>query len=173
MQSTIQISYSYKYIYYITAKLDFSLYFWIHFFLSLACLLRTFCRTVMKRTKPFIPWHFNGPIITFEISVMKLVKKITYFCPFLIRNVKLLKSRMGENWMYWLHITMEHYVQRVAWHNKVNPKVSVEKEMLDRMHRNAWPRTNIDIPVMDGMGNTIEWRPVECSMDPIEMKASP
>ena len=91
----------------------------------------------MKRAEPFIPWHFDGPIITFEIPVMKLVKKIAYVSPLFIRNVKLLKSRMRENWMNLLHIAMEHYMERVARHNEVNQKVSVENEMLDWMHRNT------------------------------------
>ena len=69
--------------------------------------------------------------------MMKLVKKITYVCSLFIRNVKLLKSRMRENWMDRLHIAMEHYMQRVARHNEMDQKVSVENEMLDWMHRNA------------------------------------
>ena len=41
------------------------------------------------------------------------------------------------------------------------------------MHRNTWPRANINISVMHCMGNPIKWWPMKRAMNPIKMKTGP
>ena len=47
----------------------------------------TFSGAVVKGSKPFVPWHFNCSIITLEISVMELMKKVTHISLLFIRDI--------------------------------------------------------------------------------------
>ena len=124
-------------------------------FFALSNFLRSFFRAIMKRTKPSVPWHFNCSVVTFKIPVMELMEKVTHVCTFFVCNIELFKTWVGKNWMNWLHIAMKHDMQRMARHDEMNQKIGIENQMFNRMHRNTWPGTNVNISVMHCMGDPI------------------
>ena len=80
----------------------------IHSFFSCSRFQSSSLCTIMKLPKPSVPRHLHGTIITFKISMRKLMEKITHASALLISYIQLFKPRMAEYRMNRLHISMKH-----------------------------------------------------------------
>ena len=83
------------------------------------------------------------------------------------------KSRMGRCSGQGVVLHVKQDVHRVRRHDPVDHDTAQEDHMFDRMHREARPRTNIDVSVMKRMHMFVQERDVQEPVDPIELKALP
>lgn len=104
---------------------------------------------------------------------MQLVKEHAHFGLFFVPHDKVFEPRMRKYRVHGLKVAVKHHVHWMRWHNEMDRKVGVEQQVFNRMHRDARPRTNIDIAVVQRVRKFIERRPMQEAVDPVEMKAGP
>ena len=124
----------------------------------------------MKGAEQPVPGHFDRSVIALKIPVVQLVEEIPHPGAVLTGHIEPLETRMRENRMHRLHVAVKQQMHRMARHHEMNEKIGEEQRMLNRMHGNAGPGSDIDVPVVERMRDPIHDGDVQQAVDPIEME---
>ena len=68
---------------------------------------------------------------------------------------------------------MEDNKDGMAWDHQMDQQRGVIQYMLDGMHRDARPRPNIDVFVVQTVRDPVQRRPMQKTVNPIKMQAAP
>ena len=90
--------------------------------------------SIVKRSEPFIPGHFEVPVIALEITVMHLVMERPESETVFVPHNQSLKSRMGGRSGQRLVLHVEENVNGMCGKQPVNQDGTEKHHMLDRMH---------------------------------------
>ena len=61
----------------------------------------------------------------------------------------------------------------MGWNHEMDQHGREVHQVLNRVHGYAGPRTDVDVAMMEGMREPVKRRPVQSSVDPIEVEAGP
>ena len=101
---------------------------------------------------------------------MHLVMKIAQRQCITILDQQGVKTGMRRDSRQRLMLHVEQDQHRVRRDYKMNENGAEKQQMFHRMHRQARPWTNAGVSMVKGVGHSIQWRPVQQAMNPIEMK---
>ena len=105
----------------------------------------------MKASEPLVQRHRLVTVVDSEIAVVQVVEiVVSHEAPFLFRH-QLVESRMPERRA---HCCMHEVVYRMNWMRGNDPVKQDTREieqMLDRVHGQPRPRTNVDVLVVQVM----------------------
>ena len=119
-----------------------------------------FGRSVVKASKPSVPRHVDGAVVALEVAMMKLVKKVTGAHSLFVPNHQLLIARVGKRRAEVLQAGVEDNKDEMAGDDQMDQQRGVIQYMLDGMHRDARPRPNIDVFVVQTMRDPVQRRPM-------------
>ena len=127
--------------------------------------------SIMKRTKQFVPRHFQRSIVTFKVAVMHLMVKRSQLKTILIFNNKLFKSRMRCCRAQRIILQMKQDMDGMGCNHPLDQYRRQKYYMLNRVHRQARPRTDINVTMMRKMQMFIKEFNMQKSVKPIKIKA--
>ena len=129
--------------------------------------------SVVVGAENLVPRHFQVTVIALEIAVVHLMVKCAERKAIFVLHQQSFESGMRGRGGQRLMLHMKQDMDWMRRNDPVNQNRAKEKQMLDRVHRQAGPRTDIDVPVVDGMGQFVERRPMQPAVNPIKVKRYP
>ena len=126
---------------------------------------------IMKRTKQFVPRHFQRSIVTFKVALMHLMVKSSQLKTILILNNKLFKTRMRCCRAQCIILQMKQDMDGMGCDHPVDQYCRQKYYMLNRVHRQARLRTDINVTMTQKMHMFVKEFNMQKSVNPIKIKA--
>lgn len=125
--------------------------------------------SVVGGAEPPIPRGVDGSVVAFKKTVMQLMVKIGRIDKGSIFDQQLLESRMGKCRSQTPAIQMYEENNGMRWDYEMNQHRRDVDYVLYRVHGHAGPRTDLNVAVVQSMNASIQWRPMQQSMNQVEV----
>ena len=124
----------------------------------------------MTRAEPMVEGNVRFTVVALEVTMVQLMEIGTSRKLAILPDYHVLEPdvALGRSERRVLHV--QDHVDRMGRHNPVDQDAAVVKNVLDRMHGQAGPRTDIDVLVVQIVAGLVEGRPVQEPMHPIEVE---
>ena len=130
-------------------------------------------RPVVEAAEPLVQWDRLGAEVDREEAVMQVVEVVLVLQTLLFLGHDLVKTRMPERGGKPGVLEVEHHVDRVRGNDPVDHGDREIQQVLQRMHCQSRPRSDVDVLVMDEVDRVVHGLPVNQSVHPVEMELPP
>jgi len=122
--------------------------------------------------EPMIQRHRRFPVVALEEAVMQVMETVTNGYPEVPLENQLLEPHMPLSRRECVVLGVHQHVDGMRGHDPVNQHTAEDNQVLNRMHGNSGPGPDIDVFVMEVVHPLEERRPVQETMDPVEVEDS-
>ena len=105
----------------------------------------------MERAEKFVPWNVEITVIAFKVTMMDLVMKHTQMQSFPVAEPQAFEPGVRGHSRQRIKHQVKDHVHRVTRHDKMDQYRPEIHQMLDGMHRQARPRADVGIAVVQSV----------------------
>ncbi len=127
----------------------------------------------MIGAKPHVERQVIFPIVALEVAVMQLVEIRSSWNTSVSLDGKRLEPNVPLCWGERGVMCVHQHVDWVRGHNPVNQDATEVEDVLNRVHGQSGPWSDVDIFVMEVVPSFVEQPPMQETMGPVEVEQSP
>ena len=124
----------------------------------------------MARAEPEVERNVRFPVVALEVAMVQLVEVGAGRDFPLLSDHHVLEPHMALGRGEGRVLRIQDHVDGMGRHHPVDQDAAVVQDVLNRMHGQAGPRTDIDVLVVQVVAGLVEGRPVQEPMHPVEVE---